>query len=357
MAIRIGLGAIGVALLATASVCLTSGCSSLGYYVQSARGHLDLVRSARPVADWQADPATPAALKERLALSQRIRDFAVAELHEPDNASYRRYADLHRSAAVWNVVAAPELSLTLQTWCFPVVGCVGYRGYYARAPADAFADGLRAQGREVSVYGVPAYSTLGWLPFDRLADPLLNTFIDYPEGELARLIFHELAHQVAYAKGDTVFNESFAVAVERIGGRRWLSEHADAQVRADDVRLQARRAEFRALTMRYRAELDALYRSALDDQAKRARKQEVMARLRADYAVLKAERWGGFSGYDGWFARANNASFGVLAAYNELVPNFERLFEREGRDFERFYAEVKRLAALPHNEQRRAALP
>ncbi|MEO6033610.1 MAG: aminopeptidase [Burkholderiaceae bacterium] len=357
MAIRVSLGAVGVALLAAATVCLTSGCSTLGYYVQSARGHLDLVRSARPVADWQADAATPVALKERLALSQRIRDFAVTELHEPDNASYRRYADLHRSAAVWNVVAAPELSLVLQTWCFPVVGCVGYRGYYDRPRADAFADGLRAQGLEVSVYGVPAYSTLGWLPFDWLADPLLNTFIDYPEGELARLIFHELAHQVAYAKGDTVFNESFATAVERIGGRRWLSEHADAQARVQYARYAARREDFRALTMQYRAELDALYRGSLDDAAKRARKQAVLARLRADYAVLKAERWGGFSGYDGWFARANNASFGVLGAYNELVPNFERLFEREGRDFDRFYAEVKRLADLPDVEQRRAALP
>lgn len=357
MAIRVSLGAAGVALLAAAIVCLTSGCSTLGYYVQSARGHLDLVSSARPVADWLADPATPPALKKRLTLSQRIRDFAVADLKEPDNASYRRYADLHRSAAVWNVVAAPELSLTLKTWCFPVVGCIGYRGYYERAQADAFADGLRGQGLEVSVYGVPAYSTLGWLPGDWLADPLLNTFIDDSEGELARLIFHELAHQIAYAKGDTVFNESFAVAVERIGSRRWLAEHADAQARAQYAHYQARREDFRALTMKYRSALDALYRSALDDAAKRARKQDVMAQLRADYAVLKAERWGGFSGYDDWFAGANNASFGVLAAYNELVPNFERLFEREGRDFDRFYAEVKRLAALPHNEQRRAALP
>ncbi|HET6599063.1 MAG TPA: aminopeptidase, partial [Burkholderiaceae bacterium] len=215
-------------------------------------------------------------------------------------------------------------------------------------------------GLEVSVYGVPAYSTLGWfewVPGDWLADPLLNTFIGDSEGELARLIFHELAHQIAYAKGDTVFNESFAVAVERIGSRRWLAEHADAQARSQYARAQARREDFHALTMKYRGALDALYRSTLDDATKRARKHDLMAQLRADYARLKTERWGGFSGYDGWFARANNASFGVLGAYNELVPNFERLFDREGRDFERFYAEVKRLAELPDNEQRRAALP
>ncbi len=350
------LGTAGVLLLAAATVCLTSGCSTVGYYAQSVGGHLGLVRSARPVSEWLADAATPAPLRARLELSQRIRDYAVSELQEPDNASYRRYADLQRGAAVWNVVAAPELSLVLQTWCFPIVGCVGYRGYYDRPAADAFGAGLRAQGLEVSVYGVPAYSTLGLLPFDAFADPLLNTFIDYPEGELARLIFHELAHQIAFANGDTVFNESFATAVERIGSARWLADHADARAREDSERSEARRADFRALTSRYRDELTALYRSPASDDDKRAVKVALMARLQAEYARLKVGRWGGFSGYDGWFARANNASFGVLAAYNELVPNFERLFEREGRDFKRFYAEVKRLAALPQAE-RREALP
>lgn len=350
------LSALGVVALATATVCLTSGCSTLGYYMQSVGGHLDMVRAAKPVPEWLADPASPDALKQRLALSQRMRDWAVTELKLPDNASYRRYADLKRPAAVWNVVAAPELSLTLKTWCFPVVGCVGYRGYFDRAQADAYAAGLRHEHLEVSVYGVPAYSTLGQLPsFDWLADPLLNTFIQYPEGELARLIFHELAHQVAYAKDDTEFNESFATAVERIGGQRWLATRADQAARDDYARYDGRRQDFRRLTMAYREKLDALFRSDADAESKRAGKAVLMAALRADYATLKAERWGGFSGYDAWFERANNASFGVLAAYNALVPGFERLFEREGRDFERFYAEVRRLAALPKDE-RRAAL-
>jgi predicted aminopeptidase len=295
-------------------------------------------------------------LKQRLELSQRIRDFAATELAEPDNASYRRYADLHRSNAVWNVVAAPELSLQLTTWCFPVVGCVGYRGYYAEADAQAFAATLRAQGLEVSVYGVPAYSTLGMLPGDALADPLLNTFIDYPEGELARLIFHELAHQVAFAKGDTVFNESFATAVERIGGMRWLDEHATPQAREEYARYDGRRQDFRALTKTYRDRLDTLYKSPLGDPEKRAAKAALMDTLRVDYEAMKATRWGGFSGYDGWFARANTAAFGVLSAYNELVPGFERLFEHDGRDFARFYADVKRIAALPSKDERRSAL-
>jgi len=353
---RFGLiGAVGVA---AAAVLGTSGCSNLAYYAQSVNGHLALVQSAKPVPEWLADPQTPPALKERLALSQRIRDFAVSDLKEPDNASYRRYGDLKRGAAVWNVVAAPELSLKLETWCFPVVGCVSYRGYYDQADAEALAGELRAKGLEASVYGVPAYSTLGKLPrFDWLADPLLNTFIAYPEGELARLIFHELAHQVAYAPGDTVFNESFATAVERIGGARWLAGHADAKAREEYERYDSRRQDFRALTARYRDEFNALYSSSASDAEKRAGKAALMQRLRTDYQTLKAERWGGFSGYDGWFARANNASFGVLAAYNELVPAFERLFEREGRDFGRFYAEVKRLAALPYAERRAALSP
>ena len=349
-----GLGAVGVALLAAGSVCLSSGCSTIGYYAQSVGGHLALVRAARPVPDWLADEHTPSALKARLELSQRIRDYATSELHEPDNASYRRYADLKRTAAVWNVVATPELSLKLQTWCFPVVGCVGYRGYYDLADANAFADGLRAQGLEVSVYGVPAYSTLGLLPGDALKDPLLNTFIDYPEGELARLIFHELAHQIAFAAGDTVFNESFATAVERLGAERWLRDRADAAARAEYEQVEARRRDFRALTARYRERFQALYDSAADDSAKRSAKATLLAELRAEHEALKRARWGGFSGYDGWFARANNASLGVLAAYNQLVPNFERLFEREGRDWPAFYAEVRRLAALPPTERRKA---
>ncbi|MCM5678604.1 aminopeptidase [Schlegelella sp. S2-27] len=329
-----------------------AGCGSVGYLAQSVRGHFSLLNDARPVPQWIDAAETPDKLRERLVLSQRIRDYAVSELKLPDNGSYRRYADLHRPAAVWNIVAAPELSLELKTWCFPVVGCVGYRGYFDKAKADELAEALRAEGYEVAVYGVPAYSTLGW--FD---DPLLNTFIHYPEGELARLIFHELAHQVAYAKGDTTFNESFATAVERLGGWRWLGTHASAQAREEYVRFDARRQEFRALTLGYRARLQTLYRSRVAPDEMRRRKAELFGQLRADYETMKRERWNGYAGYDGWFTRANNASLGVLAAYNELVPGFERLFAAEGRDFARFYDAVKRLAELPKEERRRALQP
>jgi predicted aminopeptidase len=329
---------------------LMSGCATVSYLAQSAAGHLQIMRAARPVPEVVADTSTPEALRKRLELSQRMRDFAIEELKLPDNDSYRRYADLQRGAAVWNVVAAPELSLQLQTWCFPVVGCVGYRGYFDRARADAAAEELRGQGLEAGVYGVPAYSTLGFLNWLG-GDPLLNTFIRYPDGELARMIFHELAHQVVYAKGDTLFNESFATSVEQIGGSMWLKEQADVKAREEFARYDARRREFRALTMRYRQRLDALYRSAASDADKRDAKAKIMAELRADHERLKAERWGGYTGYDDWFKNANNASFGVLAAYTDEVPDFERLFEREGRDFARFYDEVKRLAALPKDER------
>ncbi|HEX6363446.1 MAG TPA: aminopeptidase [Albitalea sp.] len=347
----------GAVVAAGAAVLLATGCSTLDYYAHSIGGHLGVLRAARPVPQWIAAPDTPAALRERLALTQRIRDFAVAELKEPDNASYRRYADLQRPAAVWNVVAAPELSLELKRWCFPVVGCVSYRGYFDRERAEAFADELRKERNlEVTVYPVPAYSTLGALPGDFFADPLLSTFINYPEGELARLIFHELAHQVAYASGDTEFNESFATAVERLGGTRWMQERASSQAREEYERYDGRRRDFRALTRAYRDRLEALYKSDASDDEKRRRKAELMAQLRAEYETMKATRWGGFAGYDAWFARANNASFGVLAAYTELVPAFERLYERNGRDFGRFYAAVQRAAALSSKSARRAAL-
>ena len=328
-----------------------SGCSTLGYYAQAAGGHLRMVQAARPVADLLADPATPEALRARLALAQQLRDFAVRELALPDSRSYRRYVDLGRPSAVYNVVAAPELSLELKTWCFPVVGCVGYRGTFSREPADAMARRLRDQGWETSVYGVPAYSTLGrteWLG----GDPLLNTFLFWPEGELARLLFHELAHHVVYVADDTMFNESFAVAVERIGGRRWLACCASEAARAEYAALDARRQQFRALTLATRQRLQAVYRSRAPEADKRRAKADVMAAFRAEHEALKRRVWGGFAGYDAWVASANNAAFAVQAAYDELVPGFEALYEAEGRDLSRFYAAVKTLAALPKAERR-----
>jgi predicted aminopeptidase len=340
------MGVAGAVAAVLGTVCVTSGCSSIDYLGQSASGHIHLLAAARPVKDAIADPTTPEALRKRLELTQRMREFAVTELKEPDNGSYRSYADLKRSAAVWNVVAAPELSLKLQTWCFPVVGCVGYRGYYELAAANEAAAPLKAEGLEVDVYEVPAYSTLGWTNWIG-GDPLLNTFVQWPEGELSRLIFHELAHQVVYAPGDTTFNESFATAVERIGSQRWLEANASADVREKQALTELRRHDFHVLVRAWRAKLDAMYHGDLPDADKRVQKGALYAGMRTDYEALKRDRWNGYKGYDHWFATANNAALGAQAAYDDQVGAFERLFVVEGSDFDRFYAEVKRIAALP----------
>ena len=346
-------GAGGLAAL-LALACLGSGCANVRYLAQSAHGHLTLMASARPVSDWTQDPSTTEPLRARLELSQRMRDFAVHELKLPDNQSYRRYADLNRSAAVWNVVAAPPLSLKLQTWCFPVVGCVAYRGYYREDDARALAAALRQTGLEASVYPVPAYSTLGKLEWFG-GDPLLNTFLQQHEGELAHLIFHELSHQVVFVPGDTTFNESFATAVERLGGQRWLTQHSTALVREQWARRESMRADFRALVLTHRNQLETLYASGVDDGAKQAGKLQIMQRLREAHQGIKAARWNGSTAYDAWFANANNAMLGIMASYNQWVPAFEAVFDLQGRDFDRFYAEVRRLADLP-SEQRRATL-
>lgn len=344
--------------MALTAAALLSGCTTtLDYYWQSVSGHLQMLNAARPVDDWLADPQTPAQLKNRLALTQRIRRFAVTELALPDNPSYRSYADLQRKSVVWNVVAAPEFSLTLKTWCFPVAGCVGYRGYFNESQARLQAGQLQAEGLETSVYGVPAYSTLGWMNWAG-GDPLLNTFINYPEGELARLIFHELAHQVVYARDDTLFNESFATAVERLGSRRWLDTQASDEARKAYAVFDGRRQQFRALALATRRELADIYQekkaaTPARPETPSARKEIAMQHFHEAYAQLKMS-WGGYAGYDPWIAQANNASLGAQAAYEELVPGFEALFERSGRNWPRFYDAVRQLAALSRDQRHQA---
>ncbi|MGE4239868.1 aminopeptidase [Ramlibacter sp.] len=341
-------------LAAVAATACLSGCANLGYYWQSATGHLKLMSDARPVREWLEDAGADERVKAKLVLSQRIREFAVTELKLPDNPSYRRYVDLHRSAVVWNVVAAPAYSLTLKTWCFPVTGCVGYRGYFDEAEAQKEAAAQRALGYESSVYPVPAYSTLGWMNWAG-GDPLLSTFIHYPEGELARLLFHELAHQVVYTRDDTMFNESFAVAVERIGGARWLARQSTEKTTAEYAEFDRRRRDFRAFMQATREKLKTLYDTpGMAPEAREAGKRKIMADFRDAYARMKAG-WGGdparYRGYDQAVARANNATFGAQAAYDELVPGFEALFRASGSDFARFYDAAKELAKLTKAER------
>jgi len=333
-------------LLLVALASLLGGCATLRYYSQAVSGQLDLLRRATPIDEELRKDAVPAALKAKLRAVLRIREFASRELALPDNGSYTRYADLGRRYALWNVFATPEFSTEPVTSCFVIAGCVGYRGYFGEAGAEAEGAALRERGYDVYIGGVPAYSTLGW--FD---DPVLSTFIQYPESELARLMFHELAHQRLYVKDDTRFNESFAATVEQAGVERWLAQNGNERERAVYARQQRMRREFVALLVKYRALLEQYYRQDLPPEQKRLGKAQRFAEMSEEYRQLK-ESWGGFAGYDRWFAgKPNNATLASVALYTELVPAFRALLAREGGDLPRFYAAVKQLARLPKDER------
>ena len=198
-------------------MCLwLGGCSSVSYYSQLASGQWQLLQARQPVAEVIADPTRPQVLREHLAHSQKARTFASQQLHLPDNQSYRLYADIGRPYVVWNVFATSEFSLLPQNHCFPIAGCVAYRGYYTQGAARGEAALLQLRGMDVSIGGVEAYSTLGW--FD---DPIMSSMMRWGEERLATVIFHELAHQRFYVKDDTEFNESFATFVEQEGTRQW----------------------------------------------------------------------------------------------------------------------------------------
>ncbi|MDB5807500.1 MAG: hypothetical protein JWN73_4822 [Betaproteobacteria bacterium] len=340
-----------IALLLVAALATTgllAGCSTTSYYWQAFTGQMEVRRLSRPVDEVIAAADTSAELKARLEYARQARDFASKQLGLPDNGSYRVYADLKRNYVVWNVFAAPALSLELKTQCFPVAGCVTYRGYFSEDDARVYADKLRAEGLDVYSGGVPAYSTLGYFN-----DPLLNTFIRYPELEIARLIFHELGHQVAYAKGDSTFNESFATAVEEEGLKRWMVAHATAEQKTRYDQFTHRREDFMAMMRRTRDKLEAIYKQPGSEADKRAAKEAVFADLRREYEQMKLG-WGGFKGYDAWIAKdLNNAKLGSISTYSKLVPAFNTLLAREHDDLPRFYAKVKQLAAMPKDERDR----
>jgi predicted aminopeptidase len=335
-------------LLASAAAGLLASCSTLGYYTQAAQGQLELLSDSRPIDDWIADPGTSTKLRHRLETARQIRRFAVSEMALPDNNSYKTYTALKRPYVLWNVVATPELSLHPLEWCFPVAGCVDYRGYYDKKAAEDYAKELREQGDDVEVGGVAAYSTLGWF-----SDPLISTFINYPDGELARMIFHELAHQVVYAPGDSQFNESFASTVEEVGVERWMARFGNQQMRDAYARYQSRKKDFLALLMKYRKALEQNYKLVdRSDAEKRVVKARLFQELKDEYQVLKGS-WGGYSGYDRFFEQPlSNAHLASIATYEDFVPAFRALLKKEG-SFPRFYKEVKRLAELDRDDRHR----
>jgi predicted aminopeptidase len=317
-----------------------AGCETISYYGQAIRGQLGLLAAARPIESWLADPGTSPELRARLQTARGIREFASRSLALPDNASYGSYAELKRAYPVWNVFAAPRFSIEPKQECFPFTGCVSYRGFFSEPLARRHAERLRAAGYDVHVGGVPAYSTLGW--FD---DPLLSSFIKYPDAQLARLLFHELAHQRVYAKDDTTFNESFAVAVEEEGVRRWLEAQGRSGELADFRAAQARKREFARQVQETRKRLAEVYAKGLPEQATLERKREAYAALRAAYPGIVPEE-------------ANNAYLGSVALYTELVPQFEKLLAAEGGDLPAFYRRVEKLAASePSNRGPLSARP
>jgi predicted aminopeptidase len=333
--------------LVAALVSTVVGCSGAGYYSQSVQGQLSLLAKQRSLSSMLEDRQVDPELRRKLERVAEMRDFAVAELGLPDNGSYRSYVHLDPPYVVWNVVAAPELSVTPITWCFPVAGCVSYRGYFSEKKARRFAAGLEADGFDTVVEGVAAYSTLGWF-----RDPLLSTFIDWPETRLAGLLFHELAHQRVYAKGDTVFNESYATVVERAGLERFLAGEEHAAALAGEETRRERREQFTRLVLETRRGLDELYRSSAPDASKRDRKAELLAELGEAYQELR-ESWDGWAGYDAWFDRElNNAHLASIGAYGELVEPLERLLAELGGDLDAFHREVEQLADLSYEERR-----
>lgn len=329
----------GLALL---FVCLISGCNTLGYYYQSVKGQVDLMGRARDIEIVLADNEVAPSARAKLKTVLSIRRFASESLQLPDNDSYTSYADLEREYALWNVFAAPGLSTRPHQWCFPIAGCVVYRGYFGETEARRYAGGLQRQGLETFVMGVPAYSTLGW--FD---DPVLNTVLNYSEADLAGLIFHELAHQVAYVKNDSVFNESFATTVEIEGVERWL-QHQGKQNEITAYQLRRQRDSRVVETiLAHRRRLDKAYRSDRDQRWKLQRKAEIISSLKERYTKMVGA-WEGYQGYSHWFEQElNNAHFVPIVAYHDKVPAFRALLARHGGDLPSFYGAVIELGRQP----------
>ncbi|UCI10270.1 aminopeptidase [Mesorhizobium sp. B1-1-8] len=320
-----------------------AGCTSVSYYAQSIQGHVEIMAARRNVGGLIRDPSMPKALRAKLTSAASIRRFATDELALPNNSSYRSYVDIGRDDVTYAVFAAPQFSLAPVTWCFPVFGCVPYRGYFSRKAAIENAAELQGKGLDVYISGVTAYSTLGWF-----SDPLLSTMLRQDDTYIASLIFHELAHQKIYVNNDSAFNEAFAVSVETSGVRKWLRATGNrAGLRRYETN-RKRSADFLGLIAKTRDELRRVYGSPRPPEKMAAAKAAAIDRLRVRYRQMRDENWAGYRGYDAWFAAPiNNAKLAATAVYGEQVPAFLRLFDLCGGDYPRFYAAVRRIGALP----------
>ncbi|MBT7952215.1 MAG: aminopeptidase [Gammaproteobacteria bacterium] len=329
---------------------LLSSCSTLSYYGQSMSGHLQLLRSREDVHSVLQSIDTPDELKHRLKSISRIRDFASHTLGLPDNSSYRSYADIGRKFVVWNVFATPALSFEPKTSCFLIVGCLSYRGYFKKDDAVKYMESLKDNGFDIYLGGVMAYSTLGW--FD---DPILNGMLERNDFDLARLIFHELAHQQLYIKDDTEFNEAFADAVALIGLGYWLEINSTIEQKRNYEHQLARENQFIDLVLSYRDKLDLLYRTDISLTKKHLQKEEIYEDLQNAYVQLRSS-WGEHSEYDSWFAQGvSNAKLSAISTYRKLVPFFLQAYRTTGENMEAFYTRIEAIG-LCEAERRRELL-
>ena len=327
------------------ALCLSLvACESLSYYSQAIFGQLSILSKREAIEKLIADDTSSPELKNKLQTVLDIRRFAESELMLPVEDSYGTYVDIKQPYVVWNVFASPEFSIRPVNWCYPIAGCVAYRGYFSEADAQAYANRKSQEGLDVYVGGVSAYSTLGWF-----SDPLLSTVINRDDYQLAALLFHELAHRLIYIAGDTEFNESFATAMEREGLRRWLLAN---KVNTADIMQQTEftlraREDFVSLVASVADELKTLYaRTDHNEIEKRQAKAEVFAQMRRDYANLKND-WNGYDGYDNWMARdLNNAQLSTVTTYYNWVPAIEKILEENNYELSSFYNAIAALTDM-----------
>jgi len=332
-------------------VLLVSGCAELQYYGHAFSGQLEVISKRKPIADVIKDPDTEPKVIQKLRFVERAHDFAISDLNLPDSDSFRSYSDLERDYVLWNVFATPELSLNTKQWCYPFLGCLGYRSYFEKAYAESVAIELEQAGWDVYVAASPAYSTRGFF-----SDPIYNPMLRYDDLTLAGILFHELAHEKIYFKNDSELNESFAVAVQNEGMQRWLTHEKKPQYYSEYVTSQQRDKQFVRLALKYRQQLEDVYQSVQTDDEKRLQKKQILNSLREAYFVLRKE-WDGYAGYDHWFDKPlNNARLAPVGTYQGHVPVFESLLKKHKGNLPAFYHHAEQISELPVKERREKLL-
>lgn len=345
-------GTMRILLLGLLLLGAVSGCDSVAYYAQAVSGQASLLWRRQSIERLLADPALDPALRQKLHVIQQATDYAERNLDLASEGSYDSYVELQRRHLVWNVFAAPEFSTQPVSWCFPIAGCVDYRGYFSESAAAAYADDLRRQGFDVYVGGVDAYSTLGWFN-----DPVPSTIIQRPDHQLAALIFHELAHQKLYVPGDTAFNESFASFVSQAGLRGWLEQQGQSELFQQSMQDSQEQQRFIDFVLDYREQFASLYASSVSVVDMREQKHRLQEDMRRSWRRLAEQQSAAGDRYQGWFqAELNNAQLATVGSYFTWVPAFAALFEQTGRDYIAFYQAVADLGAMsPEARQGRLA--